>query len=1045
MAFKNSHFLDAAIGLLLAAALLCGPSRLCFGLPAGFELGGRTVLVDAGTESSTAPVSLSARGVAVSADGASVSFRAELDAAAAANAFALRVEGEAPADGWDLTINGKALETDPIVGPDGFWYGIPARSLKAGANDVVVASAKGEAAEVKGLLGFSMDFAEEEYFQEFVGPVIRNQPASDANQDLYDVQQLDLAITIDPASASIPGAVATITAKSLTNGLNLCVLDFNDNAGAMHVTAVDAGTTATPLTYTWDTAGEKLRINLATPVTSGSLFTVRVTYDGTPVATLAYRRTTQNSVPVVYTNNQPYNARTWYPCKDLPRDKFTSNMHATVPTVSYNGFPLSVVSNGTLVSTVASGGNTTYNWSESYPIASQYVSLACSNYQVASGVYTALDSVTTMPVAHHVYPTSYASESQELPRTIEVMQYMAQTFGEYPFVNEKYVTAAWALTFGVEHETCTSMPNGNLNNPPYHRRNIHEMAHQWFGVCTGIQIFDHLWLSEGWASYVEALWLEYKNGDAAYKTQMATFKSSSSDSRPVVSPAADDFGLAVTYYKGAWVLHMLRHVVGDANFFQATRDYMANPNLRNKTVVSADFQAHQEARYGQSLQWFFDEWLTRSSRPAYSWSWSSHQSGADWFVDVSVTQTQGGSPYTMPIDIGVTLADNSTAIVKVFNDQTAQAFSVKVGTVAPTDATFDPNAWILCTATEIVPTPPSPPTLLSVVGNGAAGTVTIKWTLSPTSGVTSYRLYASTDGLSTGSLIQDGTTLGAQTTSTVVTGLSPGQTRYFRLTAVGTGESLATDVYGVRLGTGAGQLLIVDAYDRWNTQSFSGGLNHAFAASHGRAVAAHGNSFDSCANEAVGSGVSLGGYAAVVWAAGDESTVDETFSSSEQTLVSAYVVAGGKLFVTGNEIGWDLGRTSRPAADQAFYAGYLKAAYVADNAADFTVDSTGGVSCFGAHSFTYGNGGDSPYLPGFPDVISASGGSTAALQYSAGNAAGIQYKGVFGAGSAQGALVYLAFSFETVYPESGRLQMMSDVLNYFGLTGFAEVANWPIY
>jgi hypothetical protein len=258
-------------------------------------------------------------------------------------------------------------------------------------------------------------------------------------------------------------------------------------------------------------------------------------------------------------------------------------------------------------------------------------------------------------------------------------------------------------------------------------------------------------------------------------------------------------------------------------------------------------------------------------------------------------------------------------------------------------------------------------------------------------------------------------------------------------------ESIATDVYGLRLGAAAAQLLIVDAYDRWETQSFSGGLNHNFAASHGRGVATHGNSFDTCANEAVGAGINLGSYAVVIWAAGDESTTDETYSASEQTLVSAYLAAGGKLFTTGNEIGWDLGRTTRPVADQAFYANYLKAAFVTDNSGDYTVDSTGGSSCFGAHSFNYGNGGDSPYLPGFPDVIAANGGSAAALQYSAGNIAGIQYKGVFGAGTTPGALVYLGFSFETVFPESARLQMMSDVLNYFGLTGFSRVDGWTMY
>src|SRR5690606_13468590 len=107
----------------------------------------------------------------------------------------------------------------------------------------------------------------------------------------------------------------------------------------------------------------------------------------------------------------------------------TLEMHATVPAVSYNGHPFSVVSNGKLVSVDEEGGNRTYHWKEDYPLITQYVSLAATNYQVSEGVYTALDGVTTMPMAHHVYPESYAAEAPESTRTIEVMEWLADTFG----------------------------------------------------------------------------------------------------------------------------------------------------------------------------------------------------------------------------------------------------------------------------------------------------------------------------------------------------------------------------------------------------------------------------------------------------------------------------------------------------------------------------------------------------------------------------------------------------------------------------------------
>jgi hypothetical protein len=95
-----------------------------------------------------------------------------------------------------------------------------------------------------------------------------------------------------------------------------------------------------------------------------------------------------------------------------------------------------------------------------------------------------------------------------------------------------------------------------------------------------------------------------------------------------------------------------------------------------------------------------------------------------------------------------------------------------------------------------------------------------------------------------------------------------------------------------------------------------------------------------------------------------------------------------------------------------------------------TVEGTGGASAFGTTGFEFG-GGDAPYTPGYPDVIAANG-STAALQYSAGNVAAIQYSGTFGSSATPGMLIYLAFSFETLSSEAERVQLMHDVLTWFG-------------
>jgi aminopeptidase N len=477
---------------------------------------------------------------------------------------------------------------------------------------------------------------------------LKVQPPTDPNQDKMDVLHCRLYIKLNMSAANITSASLTLTAESLDSSLNTCVLDLNDNGGSMVVSYVDSGDGTPPLSYSHDGAQNRVFITLPSSVPAGNTFTVRLFYSGTP-ASGAYYRTTHSGAPLVFTNSQPYDARRWWPCKDIPGDKFTAEMLINCPDASYNGYPLFPVSNGKLLSIVNNGdGTKTFHWYSSYLIASQYVSIACSNYRPAEGVYTALDSVTTMSVAHYVYPESYASESQELPRTIEVIEFFADKFGEYPFLSEKYWTATWAQSGGMEHQTCTSMPDDNLNNPPYHRRNIHELSHMWFGVALAIAHFDHLWISEGWATYCEPLFYEHLYGTTAYHDYINAW--STSDAYPLVSTSADAFSGNIVYRKGAWVLHMLRHIIGDTAFFTGAKNYCEDTNLRYNTAWSSDLQAHFEATYGSSLSWFFDAWLYQANRPNYQWWWRPRTPGTDTYIEIGIQQVQSGGYYTMPID-----------------------------------------------------------------------------------------------------------------------------------------------------------------------------------------------------------------------------------------------------------------------------------------------------------------------------------------------------------------------------------------------------------
>ena len=210
-----------------------------------------------------------------------------------------------------------------------------------------------------------------------------------------------------------------------------------------------------------------------------------------------------------------------------------------------------------------------------------------------------------------------------------------------------------------------------------------------------------------------------------------------------------------------------------------------------------------------------------------------------------------------------------------------------------------------------------------------------------------------------------------------------------------------------------------------------------YVVQHGQSMSRNGVPFDSCQNEAlIGSQVSLGNYAAVVWALGEESSTDESFNSAEQTLVANYLAGGGNLFVSGSEIAWDLDRDSGPTAfDRAFLNEQLRAdlnGNLNDDAGTYQFASASGSIFAGNAGGTFDDGTGSTYDVDYPDVLVPVGiGVTPAISYvgGRGGAAAIQYDGSAGGGK----LVFFGFPFETIESAAARDQYMSDILRFFGL------------
>jgi aminopeptidase N len=195
---------------------------------------------------------------------------------------------------------------------------------------------------------------------------------------------------------------------------------------------------------------------------------------------------------------------------------------------------------------------------------------------------------------------------------------------------------------------------------------IHELSHHWWGDLVTPATWNHTWLSEGFGTYAEALYLEWTKGDSAYSAFMDRLMRSPAGSfKGSVTGRSDtafwdSFG-ANTYFKGAIVLHMLRGIMGDSVFFRAMRAHLQDPATRYGNVTTAGFIRTCEKAYGKDLGWFFAQWVTASpptvDRPTLKLSWSALPEGPSHVLTVTVEQLNAHEllyrlPFTITVSSG---------------------------------------------------------------------------------------------------------------------------------------------------------------------------------------------------------------------------------------------------------------------------------------------------------------------------------------------------------------------------------------------------------
>lgn len=465
----------------------------------------------------------------------------------------------------------------------------------------------------------------------------------------YDVTNYDINIKIKPHERIIEGKVA-IKFVVLENNLKDLKLDF----GNLNVDSILFDYNLANFTH----QNEILSIELNNVLPVGSMDSVMIYYQGAPIRGLYFRQNSYGDT-VVYSQNEPFDAHYWFPCKDIPSDKALLHMSVIMPNT------YKILSNGKLQSIQSFGTNTVqYNWFESYPIATYLISIAAGPYDIVSEVFTWQNY--SVPVEYYLYPPDRERGETAIQNTLEMMEFFSNYIDTYPFISEKYAMSEvpFREAAAMENQTATTMGDFVLDNESVI---AHELAHQWWGDALSPETFTDIWLNEGFATYFDALFTEYKYGATAFIERMTASKTNALGDGSINYALYDPperylFGGAV-YHKGAWVLHMLRNKVGDANFKMIIKNYYNNFKYSN--VTTNDFQNICESVSGLSLQTFFNQWIYISGLPRIFASWSK----TDGNINIVLEQLQSEIIYDLDLQIQLTGFNKDTLFSVHFKSQ----------------------------------------------------------------------------------------------------------------------------------------------------------------------------------------------------------------------------------------------------------------------------------------------------------------------------------------------------------------------------------------
>jgi len=326
---------------------------------------------------------------------------------------------------------------------------------------------------------------------------------------------------------------------------------------------------------------------------------ITIKYHGNPVVGLLFN-TDLDQAYTVYATSQ------WMICNDDPSDKATLDLNILLPKGK------KCVASGDLIGMEENEHKMLFQWSQDYESPSYTYGFAFGDFREESEIQS---GVKLKYYAQKFSDDKLKEVFKETGRMLEFFEeksgvrYMQNTYSQVLIGSHFQEMSGFSVlknSYGrmvLEDSTETNLIS-------------HELAHQWWGNQITCESWKHFWLNEAFATYMSAAYNEYRFGSEKYNADIASYFGvyqgiiKRGNDKSLVfddwsNPSRDDRNLV--YFKGAYVLHMLREDLGDEAFWNGVKYY--SRRYFGESVATRDFQKSMEASSNRDLELFFRKWV----------------------------------------------------------------------------------------------------------------------------------------------------------------------------------------------------------------------------------------------------------------------------------------------------------------------------------------------------------------------------------------------------------------------------------------------------